>query len=217
MASWPKVKKVGSGGGGSSESTTSESGSEGKLPTPTTDSIKNNNIDRSHNKSNSNSNQAERFEYFSWVYHLGVNSIGREYRHFRFLFIRGKYVEMYKRDPRENPGIKPIRRGVIGNTLMVEELGRRKVNDHDFYVLKFYNRLDETKKGEIAFATAGDARKCMEAFYHAKQQVEYELSKGAKSHFCLRLLDRLLLRKISCGLNSHFLIYCLRIYSNRTA
>ncbi|KAL3824587.1 hypothetical protein ACJIZ3_020616 [Penstemon smallii] len=183
MASWPKVKKVGIEGGGSSESTASESGSEGKLPTPTTDSIKNNNIDRSHNKSNSNnnnnSNPAERFEYFGWVYHLGVNSIGREYCHFRFLFIRGKYVEMYKRDPHENPGIKPIRRGVIGNTLMVEELGRRKVNHGDVYVLKFYNRLDETKKGEIACATAGDARKWMEAFDHAKQQVEYELSRGA--------------------------------------
>lgn len=45
------------------------------------------------------------FEYFGWVYHLGVNSIGHEYCHLRFLFIRGKYVEMYKRDPHENPDI----------------------------------------------------------------------------------------------------------------
>lgn len=45
------------------------------------------------------------FEYFGWVYHLGTNSIGHEYCHLRFLFIRGKYVEMYKRDPHENPGI----------------------------------------------------------------------------------------------------------------
>lgn len=45
------------------------------------------------------------FEYFGWVFHLGVNSIGREYCHLRFLFIRGKYVEMYKRDPHEFPGI----------------------------------------------------------------------------------------------------------------
>lgn len=45
------------------------------------------------------------FEYFGWVYHIGVNSIGHEYCHLRFLFIRGKYVEMYKRDPDENPGI----------------------------------------------------------------------------------------------------------------
>ncbi|GFY99651.1 ENHANCED DISEASE RESISTANCE protein [Actinidia rufa] len=83
-----------------------------------------------------------------WVYHLGVNAIGHEYCHLRFLLVRGKYIEMYKRDPHENPGIKPMRTGVAGHTLMVEELGRRKVNDGDVYVLRFSNRLDETKKGE---------------------------------------------------------------------
>ncbi|KAG6628121.1 protein ENHANCED DISEASE RESISTANCE 2-like isoform X1 [Carya illinoinensis] len=116
-------------------------------------------------------------EYFGWVYHLGVNPIGHEYCRLRFLFIRGKYVEMYKRNPHESPGIKPIRRGVVGSTLMVEELGRRKVNQGDVYVVRFYNRLDETKKGEIACATAGEARKWMDAFDHAKQQAEYELSR----------------------------------------
>ncbi|EEF38875.1 protein ENHANCED DISEASE RESISTANCE 2-like [Ricinus communis] len=120
-------------------------------------------------------------EYFGWVYHLGTNSIGHEFCHLRFLFIRGKYVEMYKRDPHENPGIKPIRRGVAGPTLMVEELGRRKVNEGDLYVLRFYSRLDETKKGEIACATAGEAREWMEAFDHAKQQAEYELSRGSST------------------------------------
>ncbi|KAL8236952.1 hypothetical protein R6Q59_018033 [Mikania micrantha] len=120
-----------------------------------------------------------RFEYFGWVYHLGTNSIGREFCHLRFLYIRGKYVMMYKRDPHENPGIKPIRRGVVGNTLMVEELGRRKVNDGDLYVLRFYNRLDEEKKGEIACATAGETRKWMEAFDQAKQHAEFELSQGS--------------------------------------
>ena len=44
-------------------------------------------------------------EYFGWVYHIGFNSIGHEYCHLRFLFIRRKYVELYKRDPHENPGI----------------------------------------------------------------------------------------------------------------
>ncbi|KAF5469621.1 hypothetical protein F2P56_013679 [Juglans regia] len=117
------------------------------------------------------------FEYFGCVYHLGVNSIGREYCHLRFLFIRGKYVEMYKRDPHESPGIQPIRKGVVGPTLMVEEIGRRTVNRGDVYVLRFYNRLDETKKGEIACATAGETRKWMDAFDHAKQQAEYELSR----------------------------------------
>ncbi|KDP38628.1 hypothetical protein JCGZ_03981 [Jatropha curcas] len=120
-------------------------------------------------------------EYFGWVYHLGTNSIGHEYCHLRFLFIRGKYVEMYRRDPHENPGIKPIRKGVVGPTLMVEELGRRKVNHGDLYVMRFYNRLDESKKGEIACATAGEARKWKEAFDHAKQQAEYELLRGASA------------------------------------
>ncbi|KAI8570528.1 hypothetical protein RHMOL_Rhmol01G0041400 [Rhododendron molle] len=76
---------------------------------------------------------------------------------------------------------KPIRRGVVGHTLMVEELGRRKVNDGDLYVLRFCNRLDESKKGEIACAKVGDARKWIEAFDHAKQQAEYELSRGASA------------------------------------
>ncbi|KAI9192652.1 hypothetical protein LWI28_026056 [Acer negundo] len=89
------------------------------------------------------------FEYFGWVYHLGVNTIGHEYCHLRFLFIKGKYMEMYKRDPHENPGIKPIRKGVIGHTLMIEEAGRQKVNHGDIYVIRFYNRLDETKKGQL--------------------------------------------------------------------
>ncbi|KAF2317083.1 hypothetical protein GH714_011631 [Hevea brasiliensis] len=121
------------------------------------------------------------WEYFGWVYHLGTNSIGHEYCHLRFLFIRGKYVEMYKRDPHQNPGIKPIRRGVVGPTLMLEELGRRQVNHGDLYVIQFYNRLDETKKGEIACASAGEARKWMEAFDHAKQHAEYELLRGGST------------------------------------
>lgn len=154
------LKKVTSNGG-SSESLSSDSGSEEKTTTK-----------HYHNNA---------FEYFGWVYHLGVNSIGHQYCHLRFLFIRGKYVEMYKRDPHENPGTKPIRRGVVGQTLMVEELGRRKVNNGDLYVLRFYNRLDETRKGEIACATAGEARKWMEAFDQAKQQAEYELSRGGST------------------------------------
>ncbi|XP_074371561.1 protein ENHANCED DISEASE RESISTANCE 2-like isoform X3 [Apium graveolens] len=100
------------------------------------------------------------FEYFGWVYHLGVNKIGHEFCRLRFLYIRGSRLFMYKRDPHEHPDIKPIRRGAIGHTLMVEESGRRKVNE------------------SIACATAGEARKWMEAFDHAKQQAEYELTRG---------------------------------------
>ncbi|KAG9456242.1 hypothetical protein H6P81_000750 [Aristolochia fimbriata] len=122
------------------------------------------------------------FEYFGWVYHLGVNSIGHEYCHLRFLYLRGRSVQMFKRDPHENPGIKPIRKGIIGPTLMVEELGRRKFQNGDLYVLRFFNRLDETKKGEIACANAGEARKWTEAFEQAKQQLEYELAQRSSRH-----------------------------------
>ncbi|KAF1870607.1 hypothetical protein Lal_00025924 [Lupinus albus] len=118
------------------------------------------------------------FEYFGWVYHVGVNSIGHDYCHLRFLFIRGKCVAMYKRDPHEHPGIKPIRQGVVGPTLVVEELGCRRINNGDLHVIRFYNRLDETKKGEVACATAGEAQRWIEAFDHAKQQAEFELASG---------------------------------------
>lgn len=80
----PVFKKVGSEGG-SSESGGSESGGS----------------DRFLGGGGS-------FEYSGWVYHLGVNSIGHEYCHLRYLCIRGKYVEMYKREPHENPGIVRI-------------------------------------------------------------------------------------------------------------
>uniref|UniRef100_A0A0E0QJH9 Protein ENHANCED DISEASE RESISTANCE 2 C-terminal domain-containing protein n=1 Tax=Oryza rufipogon TaxID=4529 RepID=A0A0E0QJH9_ORYRU len=110
-----------------------------------------------------------------WVYHLGVNSIGHEYRHLRFLVIRGKTVAMYKRDPSKNPGIQPIRKGVVSHTLMVEELGRRITSHGELYVLRFYNRLDQTKKGEIACGDPGEARKWVEAFEQAKQQADYDL------------------------------------------
>lgn len=141
--------------------------------------------DQSPSNSSSVGDSGRLFEFFGWVYHLGVNPIGHEYCHLRFLFIRGKYVEMYKRDPHDNPGIVPIRKGVIGPSLMVEELGRRKVNHGDLYVIRFFNRLDETKKGEIACATAGEARKWMEAFDHAKQRVEYDLSRGSRQRLSL--------------------------------
>ncbi|XVF35508.1 hypothetical protein REPUB_Repub18cG0151600 [Reevesia pubescens] len=164
-----------------------EGGYDKEVSFDNSDTIINNNSSNNsggheHKHSRSVSNGGDEkgiFEYFGWVYHIGVNSIGHEYCHIRFLFIKGKYVRMYKRDPHENPGIGPIRKGVIGPTLMVEDLGRRKVRNGDLYVIRFYNRLDESKKGEIACSTAGEARKWMEAFDHAKQQAEYELSRGA--------------------------------------
>nr|VDD54815.1 unnamed protein product [Brassica oleracea] len=137
--------------------------------------------DLNESGSSSGGGEGGTFEYFGQVYHLGSNKIGHEYCHLRYLFIRGKYVEMYKRDPHENPDIKPIRRGVIGPTMMVEELGRRKVSHGDVYVIRFSNRLDERKKGEIACATAGEAMKWVEAFDEAKQQAEYALSRGGST------------------------------------
>ncbi|WCJ29841.1 hypothetical protein M5689_011445 [Euphorbia peplus] len=134
-----------------------------------------------------NKNNKAMSDYFGWVYHLGTNSIGHEYCHLRFLFIRGKFVEMYKRDPHENPGIRPIRKGVAVPTMVVEELGRRKVNHGEMYVVRFYNRLDETKKGEIACATEGEARKWIEAFDFAKKQAAGELSRGGSSRRKLSL------------------------------
>ncbi|KAL3535964.1 hypothetical protein ACH5RR_004425 [Cinchona calisaya] len=168
MAAWGGVLKKmaneggGGGGGGGAVSGGSESGA----------------ADDGGSNHDSGKSSTSNSEYCGWVYHLGVNSIGHEYCHLRYLCIRGNHVEMYKRDPHENPGIKPIRWGVVGHTLMVEDLGRRKVNNGDLYVLRFYNRLDERRKGEIACASAGEARKWMEAFDQAKERVEYELSKG---------------------------------------
>ncbi|CAN1318641.1 Protein ENHANCED DISEASE RESISTANCE 2 [Linum perenne] len=123
-------------------------------------------------------------EYFGWVYHLGTSSIGYVYCYLRFLFIRGKIVEMYKRDPHQHPGIRPIRRGIVGPTFMVEDLGCRSVYRGDVYVLRFYNRLDEAKKGEIACASAEEARKWMEAFDRAKLQIlQYSrINLGAHRH-----------------------------------
>ncbi|GMI81444.1 hypothetical protein like AT5G35180 [Hibiscus trionum] len=119
--------------------------------------------------------------YSGWVYHLGINSIGHEFCHQRYLYIKGKYVEMHKRDPQENPGSKPLRKGIIGPTLVVEETGIRKVGNEELYTIQIYNRLDETKKGEIAFTTAEESKKWMEAFDYAKNQAEYELSRGGGS------------------------------------
>ncbi|PKA65521.1 hypothetical protein AXF42_Ash005855 [Apostasia shenzhenica] len=131
----------------------------------------------------STASRSEReLEYSGWVYHLGVNSVGHEYCHLRFLSLRGRCVAMYKRDPHGNPGIGPIRKGVVSHSLMVEEIGRRKVNSGEFYVLRFYNRLDESQRGEVACATAGEARKWMEAFDQAKQLAAYDILKATNLH-----------------------------------
>ncbi|BBH08555.1 Protein of unknown function D [Prunus dulcis] len=130
------------------------------------------------------------FEYFGWVYHLGVNSIGHEYCHLRFLFIRGKYVEMYKRDPHENPGIKPIRRALLGLHLCWRRLGveRSTMGMFTFYGFSIDWMNQRREKWltinwflKIACATAGEAQKWLEAFDQAKQQAEFELTRGGSA------------------------------------
>ncbi|XP_042418174.1 protein ENHANCED DISEASE RESISTANCE 2-like isoform X1 [Zingiber officinale] len=125
------------------------------------------------------SGSGREIHYGGWVYHLGVNTVGHEYCHLRYLVLRGAYIVMYKRDPEEHPGMKPIRKGAISHTLKVEEVGRCNINHGELYVLRFYNRLEQRKLGEIACASAGESHKWMEAFEQAKQQAEYNLLKGS--------------------------------------
>ncbi|KAJ1700293.1 hypothetical protein LUZ63_000072 [Rhynchospora breviuscula] len=126
-----------------------------------------------------------------WVYHLGVNSIGHQYCHLRYLLLRGNCLFMYKRDPHQTPAIKPIRKGLITHTLMLQELGCRKLTTGDLYVLGFYNRLDGTKKGEIACANPGELRKWYEAFDQAKHQAEYDLTSATARHRRLNTDDEI--------------------------
>lgn len=87
--------------------------------------------------------------YVGWVYHVGTNSLGYQYCHARYLVIKGKYVTMFKRDPGNSPQAVPIRRGVVGPHLMVEEVGRQIYHGRALYVLKIYSRLDHSRQGEV--------------------------------------------------------------------
>ncbi|XP_051150527.1 protein ENHANCED DISEASE RESISTANCE 2-like [Andrographis paniculata] len=189
------------------ETAVSDSGSEDRS-SPTADSLreKEGRTDDSNVRSTSvkcNVENGDKVEYYGWVYHLGTNPIGHEFCHYRFLFIRGCYMEMYKRDLHENPGIKPIRKGVIGDTLMVEDLGCREVSHNEVYVLRFYNRLDQAKRGEIACATAYDAKKWKEAFDHAKQQGQQEISKGGSVRDKLTMEDEINLEGPRAGVRKY--------------
>eukprot|EP00249_Psilotum_nudum_P018129 c26651_g1_i1 orf=256-2565(+) len=117
--------------------------------------------------------------YQGVVFHVGVNSVGHQFCHLRYLRVRGKYVEMFKRDPMAHPSEKPIRRGVVGQFLVVEELGRQKVNDMDLYVLKISSRVDDKRMGQIACITAEDARNWKAAFQQAKEEAEADLRVGS--------------------------------------
>ncbi|KAI5069983.1 hypothetical protein GOP47_0014326 [Adiantum capillus-veneris] len=74
---------------------------------------------------------------------------------------------------------RPIRQGVVGQFLKIEDLGRRRFEDEDFYVLKISNALDGTTKGEIACKTASDAQKWRDAFLQAKEEASVRFQKGS--------------------------------------
>lgn len=132
-----------------------------------------------------NSEELVRAHYGGWVFHLGVNTIGRQFCHLRYLLIKGKYVEMYKRDPTEHRDQRPIRRGVASQFMKLEDMGIRKIDGGDLYILRIYSRVNEAKTGEIACRTAGEVKKWMEAFEHAIQEAEYDF----KSHSSRRIMD----------------------------
>lgn len=115
--------------------------------------------------------------YEGSVYHVGVNRLGHHFCHPRFLRIRGTFVEMYKKEPTR--GQKPIRRGVVGEFLKIEDLGRRKFDSEDLYVLKISNAVEDTTKGEIACKTASDAQKWRDAFLQAKDEAGAKYQKGS--------------------------------------
>lgn len=115
--------------------------------------------------------------YEGSVYHIGVNRLGHHFCHPRFLRICGTFVEMYKKEPTR--GQKPIRQGVVGQFLRIEDLGRRKFDSKDLYVLKISNALDDTTQGEIACKTASDAQKWRDAFLQAKDEAGAKFQKGS--------------------------------------
>jgi hypothetical protein len=111
--------------------------------------------------------------YAGWVYHVGTSSLGYQYCTDRFLIIRGNFVTMFKRDPVEHPRAVPIRRGVVGTHLMVEEVGRQIFHGRALYVLRIFNRLDHSRQGEFACNTAEEVAKWVAAFKHAKEQADF--------------------------------------------
>ncbi|KAJ7523493.1 hypothetical protein O6H91_18G051900 [Diphasiastrum complanatum] len=121
--------------------------------------------------------------YGGWVYHMGLNSLGYQFCHARYLLIKGKYAVMFKRDPSEYPGRKPIRQGVVGQYLMVEEIGRQIYHGRVLYLLKIYSRMDHTKQGQFGCGSPDEVEKWITAFQHAKEEAEYDLEKQSSRRF----------------------------------
>ncbi|XP_024391660.1 protein ENHANCED DISEASE RESISTANCE 2 [Physcomitrium patens] len=111
--------------------------------------------------------------YAGWVYHVGTNSLGYQFCTERFLVIKGHYVTMFKRNPVEYPRAVPIRSGIVGTHLMVEEVGRQIYQGRALYVMRIFNRLDHSRQGEFACNTAEEVVKWVSAFKHAKEEASF--------------------------------------------
>eukprot|EP00249_Psilotum_nudum_P005386 c18824_g1_i1 orf=416-2629(+) len=127
--------------------------------------------------SNAQDNRAAAYE--GWLYHVGGSSLGYTFCHARYLRIKGKYVEMYKRDPNERPR-KPVRKGIVGQYLMAEELGRRMYHGKALYIFRIYSLVDHNKQGKLACSSAEDVGKWISAFQHAKEEAESGLEKASR-------------------------------------
>ncbi|KAJ7566821.1 hypothetical protein O6H91_02G120000 [Diphasiastrum complanatum] len=133
--------------------------------------------------SESDKDSANGPNYAGWVYHLGSNSVGYQFCHARYLVIEGKYARIYKRDPSDHPEQKPIRQGVVGQYLMVEDIGRQIYHGRVLYVFRIYSRVDHTKQGQLACTSAEEVDKWMTAFQHAKEEAEDDLDKQSSRRF----------------------------------
>ncbi|KAG0553541.1 hypothetical protein KC19_12G018800 [Ceratodon purpureus] len=124
--------------------------------------------------------------YAGWVYHVGTSSLGYQFCRPRFLVIKSKYVSMFKTNPNEIPRPLPMRSGLVGSHLMVEEVGRRDIHNRILYVMKIYSKLDDSRQGEFACTTADEVEKWISAFRHAKEEAEISSNRLGSGY---RILD----------------------------
>ncbi|XP_024522558.1 protein ENHANCED DISEASE RESISTANCE 2 [Selaginella moellendorffii] len=115
--------------------------------------------------------------YAGWVYHVGINSKDLQYCHARYLVIKGRCVDMYKRDPQEEPGLQPMKKGIVRHNLMVAEIGRQIVYGRVLYGMKIHSKRDHSKHVQFACSSAEEIEKWMSAFRHAKDEAELEARK----------------------------------------
>ncbi|CAK9877743.1 unnamed protein product [Sphagnum jensenii] len=117
-----------------------------------------------------------------WVYHVGTNSLGCQFCHARYLVIKGKHITMFKRNPIDYPQAVPIRMGVVGHHLMVEEVGRKTYHRRALYVLRIYSRLDHSRQGEFACTSVDEVEKWVSAFQHAKEEASLACERIGVGH-----------------------------------